>query len=334
MPQRAPHPRGFKEQLEAGTARKPLILLACRLIADDGVGDVGVDVKRRRPRGPVARALLTVDSAPRERRALQAERGGALAGELERLMAPQQRIARRRRRGIGEHGQHERLGVPERVSVVARPGQALGGDRAPLGPRARLERVEEAEANGLLQFGVAVDLDVRSIPEVIQISALLGDETVPAVVPRLRQGCGDLVDDGRRGALPGPSICEELDDAKRFPGSQVGRHVQTGQVLEALRGRRDLRRPVDHVIHRRRHRQAAGRCRMRQQRARVLIAEVLRAQRRGQRRRCARIALGGGQLLVGDELRLHHHRRGAVERIDLVEDRGDGPLCERHQARA
>ena len=51
-------------------------------------------------------------------------------------MAPAAARRGTRPAGVGEHRQHERLGVPERVAVVAGPGQALGGDRARLGARA------------------------------------------------------------------------------------------------------------------------------------------------------------------------------------------------------
>ena len=97
------------------------------------------------------------------------------------------------------------------MSVVARPGQALGGDRPLLGPRAGLERVEESEANRQLQLGVTLDLDVGAIPEVVEVGALLGKQAVPAVLARLRQRGRDLVDDRRWRALPGPSVGEELD---------------------------------------------------------------------------------------------------------------------------
>ena len=84
-------------------------------------------------------------------------------------MAPAQRVGRRARRRVREHGQDEALGVPERVAVVAGPGQPLGRDRALLGAGAGLERVEEREADGLLQLGVAVELDVGAVPEVVEV---------------------------------------------------------------------------------------------------------------------------------------------------------------------
>ena len=90
-------------------------------------------------------------------------------------MPPAERVGGRFRRGVGEHREDEALGVPEGVAVVAGAGQALRRDRAPLGPGARLEHVEEAEAHRLLELGVAVDLDVGPRPELVQVRALLSE---------------------------------------------------------------------------------------------------------------------------------------------------------------
>jgi len=45
----------------------------------------------------------------------------------------------------------------------------------------RLEDVEEREAHRLLDLGIAVDLDVSAIPEVVQIGVLLLGQGVPAI---------------------------------------------------------------------------------------------------------------------------------------------------------
>ena len=90
-------------------------------------------------------------------------------------------------------GSTNRLGVPERVPVVPGAGQPLRRDRPPLGPRAGLERVEEREAHRLLQLGVAFELDVGAVPELVEVRPLCGDEPVPAGVPRLGERGDDLV---------------------------------------------------------------------------------------------------------------------------------------------
>ena len=44
-----------------------------------------------------------------------------------------------------------------------------------------------------------------------------------------------------------------------------------------------------------------------------------------------RVAAGGRQLLVGQQLRLDHHLDVPVDGLDLVADREDGSLGKRHQ---
>ena len=113
-------------------------------------------------------------------------------------MAPAQRVGDGARPAVREHRQHERLGVPERVAVVAGAGQALGRDRPLLAARAGLERVEQREADRLLELGVALELDVGRVPEVVEVRALLGEQPVPARVDGARQRGGDLVAERRR----------------------------------------------------------------------------------------------------------------------------------------
>jgi hypothetical protein len=79
------------------------------------------------------------------------------------------------------------------VSLVAGAGQALGGDAALLGPRGGLQHVEEPEPHRLLELVVAVQLDVRAPPEVVQVGLLVASEALPAGVPRLGQRRLDLV---------------------------------------------------------------------------------------------------------------------------------------------
>src|SRR6185437_13458495 len=102
------------------------------------------------------------------------------------------------------------LGVPERVAVVSWSGQSLGADRPPLGPRAGLERVKQREACGLLKLGVALDLDVGPLPEVVEVGALLAEHALPAGVASLRQRGGHLVADRRQRAAGRPPVGDEL----------------------------------------------------------------------------------------------------------------------------
>ena len=170
-------------------------------VADHGVGDVGVDVEGGGAGRPVARALLAGDRPPREGRALQAELGGPLDGQRQRAVPPAQRVGGRVGRGQGQHRQHERLGVPERVPVVAGPGQPLGRDRPVLRPGPGLQHVEQREPHRLLHLGVPVHLDVGAVPEVVQVGALLGEQPVPAGLPGRAQRRPHLVTDGRQRPL-------------------------------------------------------------------------------------------------------------------------------------
>ena len=79
------------------------------------------------------------------------------------------------------------------MPVVPGTGQALGGDRALLGPRAGLQDVKQREPNRLLELGVAFQLDVRAVPEIVQILALLIGEPVPTAVLGFRQRGDDLI---------------------------------------------------------------------------------------------------------------------------------------------
>src|SRR5581483_595897 len=73
VPERAPEARRLDEDLEPDLALEALVAGDPR-VADRGRGDVGVDVERRGPGGPVTRALLAVDRAPGKRRAGEPER--------------------------------------------------------------------------------------------------------------------------------------------------------------------------------------------------------------------------------------------------------------------
>ena len=332
MSKRPPQPGSLDEQLEAGGLFERRVLRG-GLVAGDGIGHVGIDVKGSDSRRPVARALLSPNRAPRKRRPVQPQQRRTLLRQIERHVAPPQRVARCVRNRVRQDRQDEGLGVPERVSRIAWPGQTLGGDRSPLRPGAGLQRVEQAEAKCLLQLGIAVDLDVRAVPEVVQVGALFGEETVPAGVLRLCQRCRDLIDDRRRRALAGPPIGDELDEPQGRSGHQVCGHEQTTDIVEHLPARRSAGRPVDDVVHRRRHRQPACAGRMCHHEPRVARTRELGAQRRGQRGRGAGIVLGGGQRLVGDELGLHDNGGLALEHLDFVENRRHRPLHERDQAR-
>ena len=190
--ERPPEPCGLDEQVETLAALEVGVLRRGD-VAANRVSDYRVDVERRRAGGPVSRALLAPDRAPRERRAGQTQLAGARLRATEDGVAPAKGIPR----GLGRHVRQdaERIGVhvPERVAVVAAAGEPLGGDPPPLGAGSGLYDLEEREAHRLLKLGIAVELDVCAVPDVVEIRALRGQQAVPPDTFRRRQRGVDQV---------------------------------------------------------------------------------------------------------------------------------------------
>ena len=228
-----------------------------------------------------------------------------------------------RGRHVGEQGQHERLGVPERVPVVARPGQALRADGPLLGPGAGLQRLEEGEAQRLLQFGIAVDLDVGTRPEVVEVGTLRPRQSAEALRPRGLEAAVDLVAKPFHRLLRRPVIGEELDEAQRLSGRHCDRQRQPAEVGLAFDQRGGRVVGLDVVLHAGRERQPAFAGRMRQHHARA-VGDV-QAPLQGVRKsgRATRIRRRDEVALVGQQVRLQSDSQGPVERLDLVADRGD-----------
>ena len=172
------------------------------------------------------------------------------------------------------------------MAVVARAGQALGRDRALLGAGARLQGVEEREADRLLQLGVALELDVGALPEVVEVRALVREQPVPAGVARLGERGDDLVAQRRHRALARPAVGEELDDAQPLARREVGGDRDAAEVGPALRRRRRSRPgALDDVVHAGGHPQLAAPASSARARPRVAVEEALRDERRLERRR-------------------------------------------------
>jgi hypothetical protein len=218
------------------------------------------------------------------------------------------------------------------VAVVARAGQALGGDRPPLGARPGLEDVEEAEAHGLLDLRVAVELDIGAGPELVEVVGLARDEPFPAGVAGLGEGGGDLTANRRQRARARPSVGEELHDLEALTDQQVRVDGDACEVGGGLRAEAGAVRPGHDVVHPRRHAQAARARDVREQGRGLTVAPRLRLERRAQRRGRARVALRNGEGLVGDELRLHDDAGAGLERLDDIAHRGDPALDERDEA--
>ena len=220
------------------------------------------------------------------------------------------------RRRVGQHREHEGLGVPERVPVVTRPGQAFGGDRPPLGPRGGLQHVEEPEPHGLLNLVVALDHDVGALPELVEVTPLVGHEALPAGGPGRDQGRVDLrLHRGQR-ALARPAVDEVLHDAQRLARIEGRGERDAGQVVVAPRLHQGALGPVDEVVHAGTHPQRAVAGAMQQHRPHVVGSVQFADERRLQHGRRPGIAGHRGQRLVGDQVGLEHYlgrarRRGA-----------------------
>ena len=98
----------------------------------------------------------------------------------QRRVPPPQGVGDGGRPGVREHRQHVGLGVPEGVAVVAGAGETFRGDRPLLRAHRRLQHAEHREPDGLLERGVALDLDVGARPEVVEELALVAQEARPS----------------------------------------------------------------------------------------------------------------------------------------------------------
>ncbi len=276
--ERSPEPGGLDQQLEAYFLLEALVAGGV-LIAHDAIGDVGPEVERGGAGGPVARAFLAPDSAPRERRALEPQLSGPGLGSVEGAVPPPQSVAGGAGHRVGQHGQNERLRVPEGVSVVPRPGEPLGGDGSLFGARSGLEHVEEGEPHGLLQLCVALELYVGASPEVVEVGALGSEKVVPAGVTRSRQGRLDLAFHRRERTPARPAVGQELDQPQDLSGLELGGDSDPSAVGTALPAGLGFRRPIDDVVHARGHEQTALPGRMHEHGPGVAVEVVLRLQR-------------------------------------------------------
>ena len=297
---------------------------------------VGVYVKGGRRRGPVPGALLAVDGAPRKRRAFEAEVARAAPRLVDDPVAPAQYVGGRHRVRVSKQRQHECLRVPEGVPVIARPGQTLGGDRALLRSRRRLQDVEHCEPDRLLDLGIAVELHIGPAPELFQVLALSRRQPAPAVGDGRGQGAADLRAQGRRRAQARPCVGHELDHAKRTARPELGDDRQARVVVIGLHRLLGATRPAHLVVHRRGHPQPGHPGRVHQHRAHPLVTVVARDQRRLELPGGARVLALHRRVawLVGDELRLQDDVRRSVDRLDLVLDGGQRAVHQRDQAPA
>ncbi len=331
MAQGPPQPGCFHQQLQADVPLENVVL-GGRDIPDDRVRDVRPDVERRRARRPVAGALLPVNRPPWERRTGQAEQAGPLPGHRQGGVAPPQGVGRGVRCGVDEYRQYVAFRIPEGVAVVAGTGQALRRDRPALGPRARLQDVEQGEADGLLHLRVTIDFDVGPRPEVVEVRPLFGEHPRPAGLACRGQRGGGLVAQGRQGPLLRPAVRDELDQPQFASRRQHGGHGHPTGIIITFSGHTHPGATLDDMVHGYGDPDAAVPRPVHQPDLRAAAAVPFRQQGRFQNGRRPWVRTLRRQLFVGDQLRLHHHPRRGLQRLDLVTDRRHRPLDERHQA--
>ena len=328
-----PQPSRLDQELHA-VGLHELVVPGGVVVAQDRVGDRGVDVEGGRARGPVAGALVAGDGPPREGRPGEAEVRSPVPRRRQGRVAPVEGVGGGPGDGEDEDRQHEDLGVPERMAVVARAREPLGGDGPALGPGAGLEEVEHAEAHRVLDLGVAVDLHVGPVPELVEVLPLIGLQAVPSGVASRGDGGGDLVAEGLAGSPRRPAVAEVLDDAQALTRGEHGGDREAGDVRRGVAGHPGRVRPVHLVVHRRGHQELAALGAVDEHRTRAVAVAVVGLGHEGGLEGLGHpgvAAVHPGHRLVGHQLGLHDDPGLLAHRLDLVVDRGGGPVGEGDQ---
>src|SRR6266699_3875320 len=251
---------------------------------------------------------------------------------VENQVAPAQCVSGGARHGHRQYWQDEDLRVPEGVAVVAGTRQSFRWNGAPFPTRPRLQDVEERETYRLLDLGIALQFDVCTRPDVVQVGPLLGEQALPAGQARGRQCGPDLIVDGRPRTQTRPAVGNELDDAQPLARLQPRGGGHTGDIGDTF-GRDDrLGWPLDAVVHRHPDAQAADPGMMDQEPAGALRQVLLTLERGLKSGAHPGILTLRRERLVCDQLRLHYDTHWSIQRLDLVANGRDGPLGERHQA--
>jgi hypothetical protein len=206
------------------------------------------------------------------------------------------------------------------VAVIAGAGQALSGDRAAFGACTGLQHVEQTEAHGLLAVGVAVDLDVGTVPEFVQIVALRLDQTIPSAVLGTRYRAEHLVAQRRPRAQARPSVSEKLDDPQPLPGAQPADYRRARPILTGFGAHFDAAWYVDLMLHRGGHHQAAASCPVHEQRS--SIARVVLYRLQWIQQHCGDPWIVGRRrlVLIRDEFGLHGDKREFADSVHHVLD--------------
>lgn len=95
------------------------------------------------------------------------------AGPVEMGPAEMQQVPGEPGVGVDHIGQNVDLSVPEIVSFVSLAREPLGGHAMALSARRRLAYLKQVETHRLLHPRVALDLDIRPLPESVVVLSLL-----------------------------------------------------------------------------------------------------------------------------------------------------------------
>ena len=223
LAERAPQPRRLDQQLEADLRLELGVLGGVDVTADRG-GDVGVDVERGGPRGPVAGALpRPPDRPPRKRRPGQAQVGRVLLGLGQHQVPPAQGVGRGGRLGVREHGQHVRLGIPRTCARRSRcrsgPWPRSAGTRPTRRP-AGCGTARSARPAGSRRHRRPRR---RRRPRTRPGSPAARPAGRPSRSGGRRPRADNLVNEGGPGPLARPAVADVLHDAQPLARGQFGR---------------------------------------------------------------------------------------------------------------
>ncbi len=143
-----------------------------------------------------------------------------------------------------------------------------------------------------------------------------------------------MVPQGGHRAQRRPAVGHELHDPQPLPGLEGGGHRDPAHVGFALRLHVDVPaagRALHHVVHARRHPDAAGLGGVEEDDPPPLGGMDVGAEGGLDAGLRPRVARPDGDRLVGHQLGLHHHPGRPVDRLDRVADGRHRPLGERHQ---
>ena len=169
-------------------------------------------------------------------------------------MAEAQQVAGDPRLRVGEERQQVDLGIPEVVPLVRLRGEALGGDAGPVGSPGRLADLEQVPANrlpdsrGPRRALAGGDDDVGTIPELVELRALGGEQRVGPVAARAVERAPGPGDQLGRGSRAGGLVGDVLGDPDRDARPGLRRQHRLSHVRVEAHAQIGVRRGLEHVI--------------------------------------------------------------------------------------